>query len=220
MSHEDSGNLLLAVVLMFVAGYVDAAGFLRLGHLFVSFMSGDSTQFATSSVHGDWSDSSVAGGIVLVFVLGVIAGKVISTAAPGHLRRPIILATELLLLSAAMIWPSWEPAVIVPIVVAMGIQNAAMHRAGDVKTSLTYVTGTLVNLGEKLADTFLRPGPATRWAWFPYFLLWTGLIAGAIVGALGYAELQIRALLVPVVVLIILALLTAFIAEESNAQAR
>jgi uncharacterized membrane protein YoaK (UPF0700 family) len=218
MSNEDSGNLLLAIALMAVAGYVDAVGFLRLGHLFVSFMSGDSTQLATSSARRDWSNASAAGGIVLVFVIGVIGGKAISMAA-GRWCRPVILVSELLLLLAAMSLPSLGPAAVVPAVLAMGIQNAAVHKVGDVKTGLTYVTGTLVSLGEKLADAFLKPGPTTRCAWLPYVLLWIGLVAGAIAGALGYADFQVRALLAPVFVLGVLALLTAFIAAKPHGQA-
>ena len=42
-------GLLLAVLLAALAGIVDAIGFIRLGHLFVSFMSGNSTQFAVTS---------------------------------------------------------------------------------------------------------------------------------------------------------------------------
>jgi uncharacterized membrane protein YoaK (UPF0700 family) len=213
MSREDTDNLILAIALMAVAGYVDAVGFLRLGHLFVSFMSGDSTQFATSIARRDWSNAIAAGGIVLVFVVGVTGGRMISKAV-GRWCRPVILGTELILLLAATSRPSLEPAVIVPAVLAMGIQNAAVHKVGVVQTGLTYVTGTLVRLGEKLADAFLEPGPTTRWAWLPYVLLWLGLVAGAIAGALGYANFHVRALLIPAVVLAVLALFTTSIAAK------
>ncbi len=46
MDEAALGDLLLAAALIAVAGFVDAIGFLTLGHLFVSFASGNSTQFA------------------------------------------------------------------------------------------------------------------------------------------------------------------------------
>ena len=46
MTRYDSRRWFLAACLAALAGYVDAIGFLKLGGLFVSFMSGNSTRLA------------------------------------------------------------------------------------------------------------------------------------------------------------------------------
>ena len=46
---ESRRNLLLACALSALAGYVDSIGYLHLGGLFVSFMSGNSTRWASAS---------------------------------------------------------------------------------------------------------------------------------------------------------------------------
>ena len=48
-------NISLACALSALAGYVDAIGFLHLGGLFVSFMSGNSTRMGVASRRGNGS---------------------------------------------------------------------------------------------------------------------------------------------------------------------
>jgi uncharacterized membrane protein YoaK (UPF0700 family) len=204
MDRDDRRRLAFAVGLTAVAGYVDAVGFLKVGHLFVSFMSGDSTQLAVAAARANWSEMGAAGGVIALFVLGVIAGRILSRAMK-HRYRAAVLPIEAILLASAALLQTSGTMVIVPMVLAMGLQNAALHKVGDIKTSLTYVTGTLVNFGENLADAFGTPDPQQRWAWVPYLLLWLGLILGAAFGAMFYQMLQLSALFIPATALIILA---------------
>ena len=74
MTRYDSRRWFLAACLAALAGYVDAIGFLKLGGLFVSFMSGNSTRLAV----GLAELSGIAGlalAIVAAFVGGVVAGE-------------------------------------------------------------------------------------------------------------------------------------------------
>ncbi len=207
MTREDLAHLVLAIGLIAIAGYVDAVGFLKLGHLFVSFMSGDSTQFAVSATQGEASKAGAAGGIVALFVVGVVGGRLWARWAKEWCRPAVLILDGVLLGLAALIASS--PAAIVPIVLAMGIQNEALHKAGEAKTALTYVTGTLVNLGEKIGDAFGASEPDKRWAWVPYLLLWVGLVIGAAIGSRIYADLGVRALNGPAAVLVLFAAITA-----------
>ena len=199
------GDLTLATVLLAIAGFVDAVGFLTLGHLFVSFASGNSTQFAIAAGGVSLSKASVAGSLVGFFVAGVAGGKMLAIAAKDW-RRPAILIAESALLGAAALAPlsGVRPAFLMAL--AMGGQNAVLHKAGQTRTSLTYVTGTLVNLGERLAEALCSTGPAG--AWVPYLILWIGIVCGGAAGAVAYAGWGISALLVPTAAALILAAVT------------
>ena len=65
----------LAGVLAALAGMVDAIGYLRLGHLFVSFMSGNSTQLAVAVGRGDLTEACIITELIAPFVLGAAAGR-------------------------------------------------------------------------------------------------------------------------------------------------
>jgi uncharacterized membrane protein YoaK (UPF0700 family) len=161
MSRDELGQLALAVGLTALAGYVDAIGLLRLGNLFVSFMSGDSTQLAVAVSQARWMKAGEAAAIVLLFVLGVSLGRLVGVAAKAW-RRPAVLASETaLLILAAALGPATRLA-FVPLVMAMGMQNAAVRQVGQSRAGLTYVTGALVSVGEKLADAFSARTPEAR----------------------------------------------------------
>lgn len=180
-----------------MAGCVDAIGFLKFDRLFVSFMSGDSTQFAVGASGADWRAARLTGGTVGLFVVGVTGGRLLAQAVAHAWRRAAVLGAETLLLLAG--WAAAERShLAVPcVVLAMGVQNGAVHRAGVSTVGLTYVTGTLVHFGERLADALRGEEPGKRWEWAPYLLMWIGLIAGAVVGAAAFRTLGLRALLVP-----------------------
>src|ERR1700755_1696840 len=68
-------NLLLACALSALAVYVDGIGFLHLGGLFVSFMSGNSTRMGVSLADGNWSAAGEALGLIVLFVAGAGGGQ-------------------------------------------------------------------------------------------------------------------------------------------------
>jgi uncharacterized membrane protein YoaK (UPF0700 family) len=191
MLHYDRRLWLLAASLSALAGYVDAIGFLKLGGFFVSFMSGNSTRLGVGLA--GWTPAALtAGALVLAFVAGVMAGTVVAHAA-GMNRRVAVLAlvSGLLLTAAGLGGMGLGTAAIAAMALAMGAENAVFERNGEVSIGLTYMTGTLVKFGQRLAGVFLG---GQRYAWAPYLLLWLGLVAGGIGGALAYPHLGLGAL--------------------------
>jgi uncharacterized membrane protein YoaK (UPF0700 family) len=67
---------LLAFALAALAGFIDALGFLQLGGLFVSFMSGNSTRFAVG-LEAQSRVVPLAALLIGCFVGGVIAGSLV-----------------------------------------------------------------------------------------------------------------------------------------------
>jgi len=206
MKAGERGDLALASALLAIAGFVDAVGFLTLGHLFVSFESGNSTQFAIPIGAISLTKAAPAGALVLSFVAGAVAGRMLALGAKGWCR-PAILLIEAALLAAAALLPlgGARPAYLMAI--AMGAQNAVVRKAGETQTALTYVTGTLVHLGQNLADALLGLGP--RGAWLPYLALWIALVVGGAVGGIAFWRLHLDALLIAVAAILVLAAVTA-----------
>ncbi|QCB42599.1 DUF1275 domain-containing protein [Sphingomonas sp. PAMC26645] len=184
-----------------VAGFVDAVGFLALGGFFVSFMSGNTTRMGVGLADRA-HDGLVAIGLIGTFVLGVILGSTISRIAGRHRRTWVLLVVATLLAAAiALHTVGGRTLAFTAMALVMGAENAVFERDGDVQIGLTYMTGTLVKLGQRLAGAVAG---GERWAWLPYLAQWLSLATGALSGALLYPYVGISALWLPVIVLLAL----------------
>lgn len=175
----------LALALAALAGFVDAIGFLKSGGLFVSFMSGNSTRMAIGIVEAT-STGLAAIGLISLFVLGVFL-SLLATAKITVIHRKVaaIGIVAALLVSAAIFQlAGFDLPTIALLCLAMGASNTIFRRDGEVSIGVTYMTGTLVKLGHRLADAALG---GHRMAWLPYLLLWLALVSGGILGAACYA---------------------------------
>ena len=209
-------GVLLAAALSTLAGYVDAIGFMTLGGFFVSFMSGNLTRMGVGFATEQWPQFAVAGGLILLFVIGVVIGATVARAV-GEARRSVVLAAEALLLLVAAVLCSLghARAGMVAVVLAMGVENAVFQRQGDVGVGLTYMTGTLVRMGQRIA-TALHGGP--RWDWVPFLLLWLGLAAGGALGAVVFLWLGQQALWPACAAVVLLTLLVAVAERRAAAE--
>jgi uncharacterized membrane protein YoaK (UPF0700 family) len=185
-------NVVLACALSALAGYVDAIGYLHLGGLFVSFMSGNSTRMGVAIAQAHWQTAAEAFGLIALFVIGAAAGSLIVLGHGAH-RQPFVLLAEALLLAvAALAYTFGQPSLAVAaIVLAMGLENAVFQIHGGAGLGLTYVTGALIKVGQLLAKA-VTGGP--RWAWAPNLMLWAALVAGSVLGALAYAWINLAAI--------------------------
>ena len=185
-------NLLLACALSGLAGYADGIGFIHLGGLFVSFMSGNSTRLGVTVADMEVAKAIEALQLIGLFVLGAGAGSLIGRGRGKH-RQWVLLLTEAMLLGAgALAFFYGAPHLTVAaLVLAMGLENAvSQSETGAAGIGLTYMTGTLVKVGQGLAMVLVG-GP--RWGWLPNFLLWTALVICAAIGALAYQRLNLHA---------------------------
>lgn len=183
MHRFDRPRRLFAVALAALAGFVDAAGFLSADGYFVSFMSGNTTRLAVD-LATDSLRALVPGLLILGFVGGVIGGALLAIRA-GPRRKPAVLAlVTVLLLAAAAFRASGHPHLgIAGLVLAMGAINNTFQRGGEVAIGVTYMTGALVRMGQGLAAS-LAGQPGGDWKGF--LMLWSGLAAGAVCGALAW----------------------------------
>jgi len=204
---DSRANILLACALSALAGYVDGIGFLHLGGLFVSFMSGNSTRMGVSLADGQWLSALEALGLIVLFVAGAAVGSLIVLGRSAH-RQAVLLLTEALLLAAAAVAHhlGQQALAVAAIVLAMGLENAVFQIDGGGGLGLTYVTGALVKVGQLLAAAI---SGGSRWGWLPNLLLWAALVAGAVLGALAYRRFNLGAIWVAAFVAFALAAVIA-----------
>ncbi|WFU65234.1 YoaK family protein [Bradyrhizobium brasilense] len=189
---ESRRNLALACALSAMAGYVDGIGYLHLGGLFVSFMSGNSTRLGVTLAEGHWQHALEALELIVLFVAGAAAGSLIVLSALVH-RQPLLLLIEAWLLTAAAVAYAYglSNAAVAAIVLAMGLENAVFQLEGGAGLGLTYVTGALVKAGQLIAAALTG---GAGWAWLPNLLLWAALVAGALAGGLVYGWINLAAI--------------------------
>lgn len=192
MTRYQRHHWFLAVALAALAGFVDAIGFLYTGGFFTAFMTGNSTRMAVG-LFTDGGIAAIAAAMIATFVAGVVLGTVVGHFCSPKARLPLtIIGVVVLLVAAASSALAGAGTVAVGFtLLAMGMENTVFQREGQVSVGLTYMTGTLVKLGQALARVH-RPGQ--RWGWVPHLLLWLGLVSGAGAGVLAYLELQLQAL--------------------------
>jgi len=192
---EAPSELFVGLALTALAGWVDAIGFLRLGGLYPSFMSGNTTQLGIAIGTHDWTAVALPAVLVALFVAGAFAGALIGgLATRWHLFWCFTLEAVLLigafLLSLAQARPVLA---IAPLPLAMGLQNATALQFARRGVGITYVTGSLVTLGEGLADAVR--GNTTRWP--RPCLTWLAMGVGAIGGATAHVVAASAALAIP-----------------------
>jgi uncharacterized membrane protein YoaK (UPF0700 family) len=205
----DRSEFVLALMLALIAGWVDAVGFLQLGGFFVSFMSGNSTRLGLGLGSSYWREAGLAAGLIATFVGGVATGSLVGYHASDRYRRTVLLASESALLAvAAGFHMAGKPGMAtVPMVLAMGIANSIFHNNGEVRFGVTYMTGALVRVGQKIAAVAYG---APRDGWKPYAAIWTSLILGAAIGARAYPWIGGQVLVGPAALLLLIALQSAW----------
>jgi uncharacterized membrane protein YoaK (UPF0700 family) len=188
---------LLLVLLTMVTGVVDAVSYVALGHVFVANMTGNVVflGFALAGAPGLSVPASLAA--LCAFLLGALAGGRIMVRFSGHRGRQLRAATAIafapVLLAAILAAFAGQPvshlaryALIVPLGVAMGIQNATARRLAVPDLTTTVLTLTLTGIA---ADSRLAGGsgghPARR------LIPVTVMFLGALVGALLAIEVDL-----------------------------
>lgn len=194
----------------FLAGATDVCGYVRLKDIFVSFMSGNTTLLGLALGHGDLGRAAKIGEVIGLFVAGVALGAIVALFTGRRHAAAVTLLVGVLLL----VGDRWAAATVPLLALAMGVLNAAMHRAGKTGVTLTYVTGTLVKFGEGLAHALC--GKRSESPWWLNGLLWLSLLLGAAVSTLAVGWLGDDAVLMPGILALLLAAIAVWRPEAEG----
>lgn len=181
----------LIVALTLVTGATDATGFIRLGGVFTSVMTGNMVLMGVAAGKGDLALAVHTGVAFVCFILGsLIGGRIAGPPAEGDAVWPRAitraLCVELLLFAAFA--AGYELAGAAPVgavayallgvnAVALGVMSGAVLRFGIAGLSTTYLTGTLTTVVARLGSHRSVRGSGRNVA------VLLGLVAGASIGA-------------------------------------
>jgi uncharacterized membrane protein YoaK (UPF0700 family) len=215
MLQSNKKTYTLAVLLAALAGYVDALGFISIGGFFVSFMSGNSTRLGIALSSGDFSVIIIPLCLIFLFVVGVVAGSLMGHFSHGRRFVSIMSFVTLMLGVAALLHESaGHLQAMAATVIAMGAINTLFERNGEVSIAVTYMTGTLVRMGQWIANMLLGGSP---YVWLRYFVIWAALVAGACLGAFIYTQMALDGIWIAVIASCVLTLLASRLEKGADA---
>lgn len=170
-----------------LAGVLGATAFTHSAGYFVTFMTGNAQRAALGYFQGDVVLSVTAALLLLCFVAGVVIASVCRRHFwVAHPHGPTVLTTFSLLAATVVdvLDEGWEEnlldfAPIMLVAFAIGALNTSFVKDGEVSVPLSYVTGTLVKMGQGI-ERHIAGGTAADW--LGYFLLFASFALGAVVG--------------------------------------
>lgn len=231
-AHERTAraNLHLGVSLAFVAGALNAGGFLAIGQ-YTSHMTGMVSMAADEFALGHAAVVVSAVLSVLAFVLGAGSTAVmVNYARRNHARNaymPALLLEAMLLLVFGVAGAHLRRHELIDLSLTaillcytMGLQNALITKISNAEIRTTHVTGLLTDIGIELGKLFywnrtLEPagvGPvlANRRKLWVHLALVAAFAVGGLAGAFGFKHLGFSATIPLAVALVGLSLAPAF----------
>ena len=177
----------LAYLLAVLAGVLGATAFTHSAGYFVTFMTGNAQRAVLGFFRDDVLLSITAGLLLLSFVAGVVVASVCRRHFwLAHPHGPTMLATFSLLAATFVdvIDEGWQenqldfPPIML-VAFGIGALNTSFVKDGEVSVPLSYVTGTLVKMGQGI-ERHIAGGNLGDW--FGYFLLFFSFIFGGTIG--------------------------------------
>ena len=214
---------LLAAGLTANAGFVDGLFFIHLGGYFVSFMSGNSTRAAAALAQGNLGEWLSASLLIATFVVGVMLSSFAVRFGPKRFHPPAeSLLSDQVAPHGSAVWTAYilmvlgGVASIIPsaqglapfiIASATGALNGTFTRRGEVTVGLTYMTGTLVKMGQSLASAIALSSIVYLGRFVRYLFLWAAIAVGALLGGWAYVLVGLPSVWLSVAAMTVLAIM-------------
>ncbi|OBH20626.1 DUF1275 domain-containing protein [Mycolicibacter terrae] len=184
--HYDSETK-LSWALAGLAGVLAATAYTHSEGYFVTFMTGNAGRAVLGVFDGNEWLSISAAALLFSFLAGVVTASICRRRVwPQHPHGALLLTATALLTATLVDWileggPTLPLPLLPILLVAFGVGalNTTFVRDGEVSIPLSYVTGTVVKLGQGI-ERHLSGG--TVHDWLGHFMLFVGYTSGAAIG--------------------------------------
>jgi uncharacterized membrane protein YoaK (UPF0700 family) len=213
-----------------VAGCVDLIAYFVLYHVFTAHMSGNTVNAAAYAERHDWVNAAIHALPIPLFLIGVMLGVLIGTVTARLGWRneyaPTLWLEAAALVGFIVLSPHVKEgharvdaifvATLAMSTLAMGLQNATLRRVSGKSVRTTFVTGMLTDFAEHAMKALLREGPVE-----PAMVagsIWVAYLIGAGAGGVLFLNVGTIAMLLPVALLAVLAMIERSVATKGAAR--
>lgn len=246
------GRVAISLCLTAVGGFVDAVGYIALFQIFTANMSGNSIHIGILLSQQSWNGMTRFAWAVVAYVSGMVLTRITVEAGARAGFRHIAMVTLTVEAALLALFAHARPAMHLGAVIdqrspayflliallafAMGVQTATLTHVGTLTVYTTFVTGTLTKFTESFTralfwvyDNMRQPamshiaGQRDVQETAMLAFTWMCYVLGAASGALLKSRWELRALYLPVCVLVLFIVVDYFrplAVEEEKAQAR
>ena len=228
---QDRRPFYVAAILTWIAGVVDAVGYISLGKIYTANMSGNSIAIGMQGARQNWPEFLARVWPVCMYFLGLLfcrlliefgGRKKISSIATVTLGVELGMLLPVALISgvSGQVAQSLQITYVALLALAMGIQNAALTHFSNLTLHTGFVTGTLLKAAEHgaahlgwLSDETRRSGASRALSRSPqqqsfrqgaYLLfVWLTYVCGAALGTFAVLLWTFRTLFIAVAGLLI-----------------
>ena len=141
-----------AAILCLVAGFVDAYGYMALGHVFAANMTGNTVLLGIAAAELDGGRVLTYAGTLIAFFSGALLASLVIRRLG---KRPLVLLAVALLLGGAPLLHLDDRSELLLLTFAMGMQGAALSRFGNTSLNTVVVTGTMLRLADEITARLL-----------------------------------------------------------------
>lgn len=163
-SRSKSANMQLGVVLAFVAGAINAGGFLAVKQ-YTSHMTGIVSAMADHIALGAYDLALTGFGALISFLIGAACSAVMVNYSRRHSMHseyafPLLVEAGLLLCfgllgsKLATIGDIFFPVTVMLLCFIMGLQNAVITKLSNAEIRTTHITGIVTDIGIELGKLF------------------------------------------------------------------
>ena len=177
---------LFDVSIIFIAGFLDAVGVTFLSGIFVSFMSGNSIILGIAVAHGRTAAVIPIVTAIPSFVLGAFIGSLIAQQRTSGTTIVLLSEVAMIVLSIAILGAVNGFVALLPVCIAMGMQNAIPRSVSGVAIGRSFVTGELFGVGHSMAMALHDRNQLRQAA--VHGASWLTIVLGAISGAASLAR--------------------------------
>lgn len=186
-------------VLAFIAGLVNAVGYLGFRHESISNMTGNASLFGVALGHANGGEALHWAFAIAAFVLGtMLSGMIVqqSTLKLGRRYGVALMLESLLLFAAIPLLDASNSTGLYLASTAMGLQNGMVSAYSGALIRTTHVTGIFTDLGIYLGH-LLRGLPVDMLRLRVCVVVAATFMLGSAFGALSFTHMQQHALLIP-----------------------